>query len=282
VHDIPALAARMTLPDEAVRKQAIAALERTSGAYGRLGDLAIWLAAVQGQWPPEPITRPVLILLGDGAPPAPLVELAAAHLRSIPDDDVPADVGEALARGSEIASAEIDAGADLVLLASSADPLPAIAATAVLTNSEVAAMIGHGPGLTDRDWMRACASVRDAARSARPYAGKIVEMLDALASPSLAAAAGILTEASARRTGVVLDDVVAAAAGLIGQRISYRTARWCSAAQRSPEPAYGAALERLRLTPVVDYGMAGGSGDRTGVGALLALSQLGAVPALFR
>ena len=271
----------MTLPDEAVRKQASAALDAADGAYGRLADLVTWLAAAQGRWPPRPILRPVLIVLGDGDPPGPLVDLAAAHVRLVPAGDAPPDMADALERGAALAAAEIDAGADLLMLAVPADPVAALAATAVLTNSEVATIVGHRPSMTDRDWMRDCAAVRDTARRARPHAGKVVQMLDALASPSLAHAAGIVTEAAARRTGVVLDDVVAAAAGLVAQRVSYRTARWFCAAQRSPDPAYAAALERLRLTPVLDYGLTGGSADRTGVGALLALSQLRGAAALF-
>lgn len=278
VQDISALAARMTLPDEAVRKQAVAAVENPDGAAGRLGDLAVWLAATQGRWPPPQLEDPVLIVIGDGAPPAAMVDLAATRVRAVPTGD--ADTGAALARGAELAATEIDSGADMVLIAAGGDTVAAAAATAVLTNQEIAAVVGHGPGMTDRDWVRACADARDIARRARPHTGTMIDMLEALASPELTMAAGVVTEAAARRTPVLLDDVVAAAAGLVAQRISYRTARWLCAAQASPDPAFTAALQRLRLTPVVDYGLRAGSG-RAGLGALLALGQLRAVQAVF-
>lgn len=280
VQDISALAARMTLPDEAVRNEAAAAVESSAGATGRLGDIATWLAATQGRWPPRPPDDPVLMAIGDGAPPAALVELTAARVVTIAAGDAePTTAGE-LARGAELAAAEIDSGADMVLLAGGGESLAATAAVAVLTNQEVAALVGHGPGMTDRDWVRVCAGVRDAARRARPHAGTVTDMLEALASPVVAMAAGVVIEAAARRTAVVLDDVVAAAGALVAQRISYRTARWLCAAQANPDPAFTAALQRLRLTPVLDYGLSGGSG-RTGVGALLALGQLRATVAVF-
>lgn len=277
MQDIAALAARMTLPDESVRKAAVTAVESAAGTAGRLGDLAAWLAASQGQWPPEPIDDPVLIVMGDQPAPAALVELAAVRVTTTSAES--ADTAAAMAQGARIASDEIDSGAGMVLLAGG-DVLPAAATTAVLTNEEIAAVVGHGPGTTDRDWIRACAEVRDTARRARPHAGAMTDMLEALASPSVAMAAGIVAEAAARRTPVVLDDVAPMAAGLVAQRISYRTARWFCAAQESPDPAHVAALERLRLTPVVDYGLGAGFG-RSGVAALLALAQLRGVVAVF-
>lgn len=280
MQDISALAARMTLPDEAVRKAAVAAAEKSGGAAGRLGDIATWLAATQGHWPPRPFDDPVLVVIGDGAPPPALVELTAARVVAVPAGDADTAAGAALARGAELASAEIDSGADMMLLAGDGRSVAATAAIAVLTNREVAAVVGHGPGMTDRDWIRACAEVRDTARLARPHTAAVIDLLDALASPVIALATGVITEAAARRTAVVLDDVVAAAGGLVAQRISYRTARWLCAAQASPDPALAAAFERLRLTPIVDYGLSAGSAN-TGVGGLLALSQLRAVPTLF-
>lgn len=280
VEDVSTLAARMTLPDEDVRKEAAAALEDLDGAAGRLGDIAIWLAATQGRWPPRHFEHPVLIVIGGGAPPAALLELATARVQIVPAGDAGSDAGAAFTRGTELAAGEVDGGTDVVLLAAGGDTVAATAATAVLTNQEVAAVVGNGPGMTDRDWMRVCAEVRDAARRARPHAGTMIDMLEALADPVLAMATGVAAEAAARRTAVVLDDVVAAAAGLAAQRISYRTARWFGAAQASPDPAFAAAVERLRLTPVVDYGLSGWPGH-TGVGALLALTQLRATVAAF-
>lgn len=280
MQDISAFASRMTLPDEAARKEAAAAMERMDGASGRFGDIAVWMAAAQGRWPPRQLDDPVLMIIGDGVAPAALAELTAARVTTVPTGDAGGDAGADLARGAELAGAAIDSGAGMVLLAGDGNSVAAAAATAVLTNQEIAAVVGHGPGMTDRDWVRVCAEVRDTARRARPRTGAMIDMLDALASPELAMATGVVTEAAARRTPVVVDDVLAAAAALVAQRISYRAARWLCAAQASPDPAFAAALERLRLTPVVDYGLRADSG-RAGIGALLALGQLRAAAAVF-
>lgn len=280
VQDISALAARMTLPDETARKQAAAAVEDLDGAAGRLGDIAVWMAATQGRWPPLQIADPVLVIIGDDGPPAALAELTAARVVPVPADDVGHDATAALARGADLAGTEIDSGAGMLLLSVGGSTVAAAAATAVLARQEIAAVVGHRPGMTDRDWVRVCAEARDIARRARPRAGTVADMLETLGSPELAMAAGVVSESAARRTPVVLDDVAAAAAGLVAQRINYRAARWFCAAQASPDPAFSAALERLRLTSVVDYGLTATTGQ-TGVGALLALGQLRAVQAVF-
>ena len=58
-------------------------------------------------------------------------------------------------------------------------------------------------------------------------------------------------------------------------RIAHRSREWWLAGHRSTEPAQAAALDRLRLTPVVDFGLRLGEGT----GALVALPVLRAAQA---
>lgn len=56
---------RVTAPDRAVAARAeerLAALATPPGALGRLGHLAVWLAATQGQVPPAPLTNVRLVI----------------------------------------------------------------------------------------------------------------------------------------------------------------------------------------------------------------------------
>lgn len=59
--DLADYAARIELPDETARAAAREQLASMQ-PLGRLGDLAVWLAGVQGQWPIKPIARPRLVL----------------------------------------------------------------------------------------------------------------------------------------------------------------------------------------------------------------------------
>jgi NaMN:DMB phosphoribosyltransferase len=291
--DLPSFAKRITLPDEPAKRDATAALGPYDGALGQLGDLAVWMASVQGKFPAAPPARATLVLIGsDATPPEELALMVDAAVRVV--DPAPDDSGAAAAfdAGVSVASAEIDSGADLLMLAgasprdtagdSSHPDIAAMVAVALLANKDVASIVGHGPGMDDEAWMRTCAAVRDTARHARPLTGQLIEMLGAIDSPALSMAAGMLVEATARRIPVVLDDLLAAGAALIAQRLSYRTARWLVAAHRNPHPAHEAALERLRLKPLLDYGLTTGNDSRAGVGALLALPHIRAAATLLR
>ena len=83
----------------------------------------------------------------------------------------------------------------------------------------------------------------------------------------LAVATGVLLQAAARRTPVVLDGPATAAAALVAARLSFRAADWWLAGHLSPDPAHGLALARLSLEPVLDLGLRGDDGT----GALLAV-----------
>ena len=69
---------------------------------------------------------------------------------------------------------------------------------------------------------------------------------------------------------MLLDGVVSGACALVAQRIAYRSPQWFLAGHRSTEPAHAAALTRLDLVPVVDFGLRLGEGS----GALVALPVL--------
>jgi nicotinate-nucleotide--dimethylbenzimidazole phosphoribosyltransferase len=81
---------------------------------------------------------------------------------------------------------------------------------------------------------------------------------------------GFLLQAAYRKTPVLLDDLVTAAAALTAQRASARVVRWIRAGQVSHEPAEIIALERLGLQAILDLDMSLGEGT----GALVALPVL--------
>jgi len=64
--DLDALFARIERPDDDVREEARAALDRLVlpvGGLGRLGELVVWLAGVQGRTPPRPLAAIRLLVL---------------------------------------------------------------------------------------------------------------------------------------------------------------------------------------------------------------------------
>jgi nicotinate-nucleotide--dimethylbenzimidazole phosphoribosyltransferase len=184
---------------------------------------------------------------------------------------------QAVRAGMAIADEEVDAGADLLIAGDMGigNTTPSATLVAILTDAEVATVVGRGTGIDDRAWMVKCAAVRDAARRGRTRQADMVDLLAEVAGPDIAAMAGFLLQAAVRRTPVLLDGVVSGAAALVAQRMGYRSRQWWLAGHRSTEPAHARALDRLDLEPIVDFGLRLGEGT----GALVALPVLKAAAA---
>jgi nicotinate-nucleotide--dimethylbenzimidazole phosphoribosyltransferase len=333
--DLDALVARIERANDVVREQAREALDRLvlpPGGLGRLGELAVWLAGVQGRPQPRPLGEVRLVVLqadhgiaqtGVSAWPwDATAELAArivagdapvnvaARLAGVPvrvhevalsrDDEDPAsldgrrprpsgridvedamsvdEAAEAIGAGVAIADQAIDTGADLLVLADVGvgSTTAAEALVGLLTGNDASRVIGRGSGIDDATWMRKCAAIRDAMRRARPVMGDQVQLLATAGGADLAAGTGLLLGAAARRTPVLLDGVVSAAAALVAQRVAFRSVDWWLAAHRTGDPAHELALDRLSLEPLLDLGIHVGEG----VGAVAAVPLLRTASAL--
>ncbi|HEY2041074.1 MAG TPA: nicotinate-nucleotide--dimethylbenzimidazole phosphoribosyltransferase [Jatrophihabitans sp.] len=178
----------------------------------------------------------------------------------------------AIEAGIAIADAEIDGGADLLILGDMGigNTTPAAVLIAVLTDTEPIKVVGRGTGIDDAGWIRKCAAIRDARRRAWPHRDDVSDLLRVAGGADLAAMTGFLLQAGYRRTPVLLDGLVVTAAALVAQSASPRIVRWMQAAHRSTEPAHVLALNRLGLEPLLDLKMRLGEGS----GALVALPVL--------
>lgn len=257
--------------------------------HGRLDELAGWLTGVQGTGEARALDRVRLLMLAgdDGVSDFHVSDLAASLRVSVRVAALPAD-GEAgmsraeteaaLRAGIALADEEADAGTDLLVVAAVGQgaAVPAAALVGLLTRSDPSMVTSRGGRIDDALWMRRCAAVRDTMRRGRPVLGDYVELLATVGSADLAATTGVLLQSAARRTPVLLDGVITAAAALVAQRIAFRAADWWLAAHRSPEPAHDLALSRLALRPLLDLGIRA----EDGTGALLAVPVLRAAAAL--
>jgi nicotinate-nucleotide--dimethylbenzimidazole phosphoribosyltransferase len=175
--------------------------------------------------------------------------------------------------GVATADAEIDAGADLLVL-TSLGRAPAAAGTALVcavTGDQPVDAVGRA-GVDDVTWMRRVAVVRDALRRSRPWLLDPMELLTELGGPDIAAMTGLLVGAALRRTPVLLDGLAPAAAALAAARLSPRTVPYLIAGHRGADAAHRLALSDLGLEPLLDLGLTTDEGE----GALLALGLLDA------
>lgn len=277
------------------------------------GDHGVARTAATSAYPPEVTAQMVLNFLAGGAAVNVLARQNGATVRvvdvavdvdwvelgaPVPDDVVRGKVRRgsgsidredamtreeteaAFALGVRIADEEVDAGADLLIPGDMGigNTTPAAVITGLYTNQDAASVVGRGTGIDDATWMRKTAAVRDAMRRGRDAKGDPMALLATVGGADIAAMTGLLIGAAARRTPVLLDGVVSCAAALVAQRISFRAREWWLAGHLSTEPSAKAALERLRLDPLVDYGLRLGEGT----GALIALPVLAAAGATLR
>jgi nicotinate-nucleotide--dimethylbenzimidazole phosphoribosyltransferase len=261
------------------------------------GDHGVAAAGVSA-YPSEVTAQLVTAVQDGGAAVNVLAELAGATVRLVDlavDAETPAEVSarkirrgsgridrqvaitraeaeQAVLAGVAIADEEVDAGADLLIAGDIGigNTTPAAVLVAALADDEPVNVIGRGSGIDDATWMRKIAAIRDALRRARPVLENPIALLSAASGADIAAMTGFLVQAAIRRTPVLLDGVVPAAAAMVAREIAPEAVSWWLAAHRSPEPAHRIALDRLGLTPIVDLELRLGEGT----GALIALPIL--------
>ena len=285
--DLDSLGSRVPGVDE---ETGAAARDRLGGGFGRLADVAGWLAAAQQHVPAIPPRRPRCVLIsaagdsvGNSAAEAQLGAASLAEPFGVGVRVVGAEraVADAVRAGVEAADAEVDGGADLVVLVAAAaetDAAPA-ALVSVLTGVEPVAVLPRSTAALDSAaWSRRAGQVRDMRRAAMPLRSRPDALLAALDSPQLAATAGFLLRATGRRTPLVLDGAAALAAALLVDDIAPGAAGWWQAADASPDPVHGRACEELGLRPLLTLGIS----SRDGTAGLLSLPVLRAATAASR
>jgi nicotinate-nucleotide--dimethylbenzimidazole phosphoribosyltransferase len=226
---------------------------------GRLGELAEWLAATGGGYPPSPPRRARLVVLGEVA--GRVADLAAQHEVGVLAGKLPADTAEGFGAGIELADAEIDAGADLLVLAATGAALATAAVVGLLSGAEPVALLPRGVAAIDSAaWIERAVQLRDLRRRVATLRAAPDDLLPALDSPELSVAAGVTLRTVARRTPLVLDGSVALAAALLCYDAQPRAGRWWQVADSSTDPVHIRAVEQLAQRPILDLGTDRGDG----------------------
>jgi NaMN:DMB phosphoribosyltransferase/adenosyl cobinamide kinase/adenosyl cobinamide phosphate guanylyltransferase len=196
--------------------------------------------------------------------------VAAAAAAAIEDGPATTDeeVETALGYGWRLAELAADEGVDALVIGAigdGADTAAAAVTAAVAANSEPASLLARVRAvdgtIDDPAWMRRCAAVRDAvhrAKSGSRAAGRAV--LAELGGADLAIATGVLLGAAARRTPVLLDGPVGAAAALVARGLAAPSRHWWLLPDHGQHPTVVRVGEVLGLTPVLDLRLELGEG----------------------
>ena len=308
---IRAALAAMPGPNAAARDAARdrdAQLTKPPGALGRLETLAIWYAGWRGDPRPR-IERPQIVVFAgnhgvtargvSAFPTEVTAQMVAnfqaggaainqlAHVAGARLDVVPLDLDRPTAdftRGPAVDEAEACAAFRVGWDAVAADADVLVAGEMGIGNTTAAAAVaaallggdgwaGRGTGVDD-DGLRRKAEAVAAGLAANPDRSGL-GALAALGGREIAAMAGAIAGARARRVPVILDGFVCTAAALCLRAEAPGALDHCVAGHLSAEGAHGRMLDAMGLRPLLSLDMRLGEGS----GATLALQILRAAVA---
>ena len=308
--DIRDLLAKLPPPDEAsadLARRRDADLTKPPGSLGRLEEIAVWLAAWQGRYPPR-IDRPVVAVFagnhgvagrGVSAYPAEVTRQMVANFQSggaainqlcrasgavlkvfelaleMPTGDIAeedaldeASCAATIAYGMEAVAGE----ADLLGIGEMGIGNTTVAAALAfaLFGGRVEDWVGRGTGVDDSGLKRKHDAVSRAVGRLKREHGDAPEPLTVLRSVGgreLAAMVGAILAARFSRVPVLIDGYVASAAAAVVHALDPAALDHCMFAHRSAEQAHGRLLAAMGKTALFDFGMRLGEGS----GAALAI-----------
>src|SRR6478609_8164919 len=144
-------------------------------------------------WPDEDTARRAAEIASGQGPVARLAALAAVVTTA------------ALTAGRDLADAEVDAGADLLLgaVCGVGVSTPTAVLVSAVTGMEPVDATTRGSGIDDAAWIRKVAIVRDARYRTTLAGSDVVSLLRTAGGPDLAALTGFFAQAAVRRTPVL-------------------------------------------------------------------------------
>ncbi len=139
------------------------------------------------------------------------------------------------------------------------------AITALLTDSSVETVTGHGTGIDEETRTHKIDVIKQAIETNNPDPSDPISVLQAVGGFEIAGLAGLTLTAASQRIPVVVDGFITGAAALVAAAINPRVTDYLLASHASVEPGHTVQFETLGLEPCFDYGMRLGEGTGAAV-----------------
>ena len=302
-------------PDTVARDAATARqgqLTKPPGSLGRLEEIAIFLAGWQGRerpriergravifagnhgvvargvsaFPAEVTAQMVANFAAGGAAINALAAAAGLDLSIVPLDldrpTVDFTTGPAMSEAECLAALSAGAAAvgdaDLLVLGEMGigNTTPAAALAAASFGGDASDWVGPGTGVDAQGLSRKAVAVADGLSLHRDHLGNAFEILRRLGGREIAAIAGAVLAARAKRVPIVLDGFIGTAAIAPLGFANPGIAAHCLAGHCSAEPGHVRLLDRLGLTPILSLDMRLGEGSGAAVAVQVIRSALAA------
>jgi len=181
---------------------------------------------------------------------------------------------KAIEVGIEVANELIDDGVRLLATGDMGigNTTPSSAILVALTGTPVDGMVGRGTGIGNGDLDHKKKVIADAIGFHGPDRNDPIDVLAKVGGLEIAALAGLVLGAAARRTPVVIDGFISGAGALVAGHLSPLSRDYMIASHVSVEPGHRAILDELGLRPMLYMDMRLGEGT----GAALAMGMVDA------
>jgi nicotinate-nucleotide--dimethylbenzimidazole phosphoribosyltransferase len=179
----------------------------------------------------------------------------------------------AIEAGIEVVQGELVRGMDIVATGDMGigNTTPSSAVVAAMTGRPVVEVTGRGTGIGDRQLAHKVTVIEKGLAVNRPEPSDGLDVLCKVGGYEIGAIAGVVLGAAANRVPVVVDGFISTAGALIAASLAPLATSYMIAAHASVEIGHRAALERLGLTPCLDFDLRLGEG--TGAALVLGVVE---------
>ncbi len=184
----------------------------------------------------------------------------------------------AFAVGIELVEEEVANGLDLIATGEMGigNTTPSSALIAAFTGLPVAQVTGRGTGISEQAFERKVEVIERALAVNQPDRGDPVDVMAKVGGLEIAAMAGVMLAAAARRIPVVMDGFISGAAALTAARLCPGVIEYILPSHVSVEIGHKIIFAELGLTPLFDLEMRLGEGT----GAALAMGIIDAAASI--
>ena len=153
---------------------------------------------------------------------------------------------------------------------------PSAAITAVMTGQPVSHVTGKGTGIDEAALARKVSLIQHALYLNRPNPNDALDVLSKVGGFEIGGIVGVIIGGAACHIPVVLDGFISGAAALLAFSMAPACREYLIASHVSSEPGHRAALEVLRLRPLLDLDLrlGEGTGACLGIGLIQASLRL--------
>ncbi len=150
-----------------------------------------------------------------------------------------------------------------------ANTTPSSAIVAAFTGEKVSAVTGRGTGVDDSVLGHKIKVIEEALSVNSPDPSDPMDVLSKVGGAEIAAIAGLVIGAAAKRVPVVVDGFISTAGALVAYELDNRIRDYIFASHNSVEKGHRVMLERMKLRPFVDLDLRLGEGTGAAIGISL-------------